>query len=244
MELTLKYYHFFGDKEKELGDNLNNPESWDLLRVDDEENNPFIISKKREEWIKVANGNRSLRLRADSIVSILKENDFNKVHSFGVGAAHLEYLIKHNFPECEISCSDFAPQGVARLKKVFEEARDITSFDMLKGDWSGVSKESLCLLYRVDTVFNDEQWSEVLKNMQKAGIKNILFIPSEILTLKKIIYQKTKYFLFKVLRRKTTFSGYVRTKQRFLSLLKNGYSIKKIQNIYDLTGFVLSLKSY
>src|SRR3989338_1046209 len=173
----MKSYYYFDDKKGELGDSLNRPESWDVLRMR-EDNGPFSIPNERESWQEICLSNTTLRLRAKDIVKLLKTR-FNCIHSFGVGVACLEFLIKKEDPSFQLKCSDFASRGVERLKEIFVEAAMITHFDMINGDWCEISPHGICLLHRVDRELNDEQWRTVLKKIKYAGIKNILFIPSE-----------------------------------------------------------------
>ena len=240
MKLTLKSYYYFDDKKGELGDSLNRPESWDVLRMR-EDNGPFSIPNERESWQEICLSNTTLRLRAKDIVKLLKTR-FNCIHSFGVGVACLEFLIKKEDPSFQLKCSDFASRGVERLKEIFVEAAMITHFDMINGDWCEISPHGICLLHRVDRELNDEQWRTVLKKIKYAGIKNILFIPSEMATLKRILHQQIKYIIFKLLGKKMTFNGFMRTKERLISLLTESFDIDQVVNIHDLPGFLLTAK--
>lgn len=242
MELTLKYYHYFGDEEEKLGSNLNNSDSWDALRIKDGMNSSYYIPKDRDEWQKICLSRENLKLKAKEIVGVLKPK-FNCLHSFGVGAAHLEFLIKKEDHALQLKCSDFTPQGIDRLQKVFVEADEISNFDMIHGDWGQIDSKGVCLFYRVDTVFDDGQWREVFCKMKSVGIKDVLFIPSEILTFKKILYLQLKYAIFWLLRRKMTFSGFVRTKQRLVFLLSEFYEIVQVVNVGGSMGFLLELKA-
>ncbi len=240
MELTLKSYYYFADEKGELGDGLNRPESWDILRMR-EDSSLFSIPKERENWQRVCLNNPVLKLRAKEIAKILGTR-FNCVYSFGVGVGCLEFLIKKENPVLQLKCSDFASKAVERLKKIFVEADEITNFDILYGNWDRIEPESICLFCRVDTELSDQQWREVLRKMRLAGVKNILFIPGYLLSVAGIIHQQIKYAIFRSLGREMTFSGYMRTKKRFISLLSEFFEIEKIVQIHDLPGFLLTAK--
>lgn len=242
MELTLKYFHDFGDKKEKLGEDLNTLNAWDTLRTEEGAKGRFFIPTDRAAWERDAESDRRLNDRAKAVIA-LADPSVESLYSFGVGAAHLEYWIKKLRPELRIRCSDFAPQGVERLRSVFREADEVFQFDMLNGHWDAIDPKSLVLLYRVDTVFNDEGWRTVLRNMSQAGIRNILFIPSDILSVRKVVYFQLKYFIFWILGRKMLFSGFLRTRQRLASLLGEHYEITGVKKIVDLTGFQLNLKS-
>lgn len=242
MELTLKYYHYFGDSEKELGDNLNTRNSWDVLRTKEGVQGLYYIPEDRETWRQTCLSHEHLRLKAKDIVKLIKSK-FNNIHSFGVGAAYLEFFIKTEEPSLRLKCSDFTPHGIERLRKVFLEADDVFNFDMINGDWGTIDPQGICLFYRVDTVFDDNQWKEVFHKMKSAGIKGVLFIPSDVLTLRKILYQQFKYVIFRIFRRKMTFSGFLRTKQRLMSLLSGSYEITQVINVGGSRGFLLKLRA-
>lgn len=242
MELTLKYYHYFNDSEKELGGNLNTPGSWDVLRTKEGVQGAYYIPEDRGAWQKICLSNESLKLKARDIVRLIGSK-FNAIYSFGVGAAYLEFLIKKEDSSLQLKCSDFASEGVRRLKKVFVEADEVFSFDMIDGDWSVIDSQGICFFYRVDTVFDDDQWKTVFGKMRSAGIKDILFIPCGMISLRRILYQQVKYAVFKLLGRKMTFSGYIRTKKRFVSLLSEFYEIGDVVNIGGSAGFLLKLRT-
>ena len=51
MKLTIKHYYYFNKKANDVGNNLLQSSSWDILRLDSE-NTPFSIPEDRNEWIK------------------------------------------------------------------------------------------------------------------------------------------------------------------------------------------------
>ncbi len=204
-------------------------------------NNPFFISDDRTVWQQSCLDDERLRSRAKKIAQLLSKN-FCCIHSFGAGDARLEFLLKRENPSLQIKCSDFAPRGLERLKKVFVEVNEIVNFDMINGDWNEIDPESLCLFYRVDTELNDEQWRTVLGKMRYSGIRSILFIPGQMVTLRRILHQQIKYVIFRLMGKKMIFSGYMRTKNKFISLLTEFYGIDRIIDVEDLQGFLLSPK--
>jgi hypothetical protein len=242
MELTLKYYHYFDDRGNELGNCLNVPESWDILRIKGEgSGNFFYISDDRTVWQQGCLSNERLKLRAQKIAGFLKLN-FRCIYSFGVGDARLEFLIKEENPLFQMKCSDFAPKGLERLQNVFVEADEIFLFDITQGNWNRIDPEGICLFHRVDTELNDDQWRVVLRKMKSRGIRNVLFIPGQMVTLGRILQQEIKYIIFRLLGRKMTFSGFMRTKGKFISLLTEFFDIDQIVTLQDLQGFLLTLK--
>ncbi len=242
MKLTIKHYYDFGYHSKGLEGTLLNPVSWDHLRVgQNDSDNVFALPPDRSMWQERCLANQALHQRAEAIVHILKGN-YHRVHSYGVGCACLEFLLKVKNSDLFLQCSDFTPLTVNRLKIIFLEADEITQFDMFKDNWKNTENDCIHLLYRVDTEFDDAQWSTVFEKMKKAGIKNILFIPDGFLNLRRMMTEKIKYIADQWRGKKMTFAGYLRTEDQFKFLFNKFYQIKSVENIGDLKGFLLELR--
>jgi hypothetical protein len=233
VKFTMKHYQVFGYSGSMFKDGeLNSADSWDVLR---ETHPQFSISKNRKEWLRACDAqikkdgqDGGLLKRAEEINALLKREGITHVFSVGVGGAGLEYQLKKLNPSLRLVCSEFAPQNVALLKGVFEEADDIVQFDILKGDWNDVKnkylpKNSICLMYRVDVSFSDEQWRQIFQRMHDAGIETILYIPSTMLTILSICNRKWRELKWSRSKSKIIFSGYLRTKKRFQSFWKGLY---------------------
>ena len=85
MELTLKYYHYFGDEEEKLGSNLNNSDSWDALRIKDGMNSSYYIPKDRDEWQKICLSRENLKLKAKEIVGDRRYVESSGSHQVFIG---------------------------------------------------------------------------------------------------------------------------------------------------------------
>ena len=242
MKLTVKHYYSFGKRAKEVGDNLISENSWDVVRIDDENlNTPFSIPPKREDWIKKCISNERMLKRAEDINKFIKRKNFKKIISFGAGACFMEYNLKHQNSDIVLECSDFNPKGVLRLKEIFTEAT-ISMFDMLHGEWKN-EKGVLYLFHRIDTDFSDAEWKYIFKKMYKAGVDNILFVPCNIDTYRSLFkIQLSKWYQIIIKKNKLSFAGYLRTKDAFRSLFLNFYNLSEELNINDLTGFFLTIK--
>ncbi len=249
--LTIKHYQIFGYSGSLFKDGeLNSAESWDILR---ETHPQFSISKNRKEWLRACDmqirkdgQDGGLLLRAQEIDTLLKKEGIHTVFSVGVGGAGLEYQIKKLNPNLKLVCSEFAPQSVALLKGVFEEADDIVQFDILNGDWKKIKekylgKNSVCIMYRVDASFSDDEWKNIFKKMHTAGVENILYIPSSFLTIMSILNRKWREFKWATAKSVVAFSGYLRTKKRFQSYWKSLYSGKPYE-FGGIKSFLLKIK--
>lgn len=233
----MKHYQTFGDFSSELVNNsLNHIESWQTLR----DNHPhFSISQDRDEWIKAAElkivkdgQDNGLIQRAEEIVRFLEKECIATLFSVGVGGAGLEYQIKKRMPQLRIICSEYEPKTVDRLKKVFLEADEIFGFDILNGDWLEVynkylaNNKSAVLMYRLDAGFSNMEWRQIFESMFRAGISNIIYIPTTTLTLLSIWNRKSREIKWFLSRTPVSFAGYLRTKKVFQSFWKTFYTGK------------------
>jgi hypothetical protein len=250
-EFTIKHYQTFGKTNAFLNNNeLNSPESWDVLR----KNHPqFSISQDRAEWLRACEAevkkdgqDGGLKQRAIDVVGLIKKEGIKKIFSVGVGGAGLEYQIKKKSPEVRLTCSEYAPENVVLLRDVFLEADEIISFDVFRGDWDHINKkylgeDAVCLMYRVDASFNDTEWRSIFEKMSLVGVKKILFIPSSFLTIRSIINRKLREFKWRFSDTPILFSGYLRSKNRFQSYWSCLYN-ESLFEFGGLKGFLLKLK--
>lgn len=243
MNLTVKHYYSFGKRAEAVGRNLLSENSWDAVRIDDENRDtPFSIPKKREDWIKKCINHDQMVKRADAVGKFLKEKGFKKVISYGSGACFMEYNLKNQHPDIVLECSDFSPNAVERLKNIFTEADKIYLFDMLRHDFKS-ENGALHLFHRLDADFSNSEWKDIFKRASKARITNILFVPCAIDTLKslaKTIIGKWHQIIFK--KSILSFAGYLRTKDALKNLFIDYYNLSEETTVGDLTGFYLSIK--
>jgi len=241
MRYTTKRYSYFGRKAKEVGQNLLSKESWDTVRIDKVDNDKNIlmsIPRDRSLWLKKHLYFPESVEHAKAIIKLIKSMGFSKVISIGVGAAWLEYNIKKFYPSLHLTCTDFAPKCIQRLREVFLECDSIEEFDILSGNW--ISQEhTLYLIYRIDASFDDKQWKTIFFDMNRSNIRYVLFVPHEFLTCWKWAYMKMRFLKHKMLGRQITFAGYFRTKDTFQNIWVPYYNVKKEISIGQLSGFLL-----
>lgn len=242
MRLTIKHYYCFGANSQVVGERLINRNSWDQLRVSANDSQcVFVLPKDRALWEERCQRDSLLQKRAEAIGRILGSG-FDRIHSYGVGCAYLEFLIKKNNPAISIRCSDYTPQAIERLRVFFPEA-EVICFNMLEDSWQNINSRCLHLLYRVDTELSDKEWMDVFEKMSRAGVQQVLFVPSEFLTLKSLLTQKIKYGISRLLGRRMAWAGYLRTYDQFKALIDPFYRIKDVKNIGEIKGFLLELKT-
>lgn len=245
---TIKHYFAFGGVTDLLKDKkLDSRESWDVLRSSHPH---FSVLDNREDWLKACGlettkdgQDSNLIKRAEDIVKILDDLKIKSVFSVGVGGAALEYHIKRLRPEIELTCSEYSEINVCRLKKVFKECDSIVFFDMMSKDWTAALRSNeeeryLCLIYRVDASFTDEQWRNVFQAMFSSGIQNILYIPTNFLTILSFFIRLRQRLLWKIKGQSISFAGYLRTKKTFQNYWRSLYAEKE-KNFGGLDGFLL-----
>jgi hypothetical protein len=247
---TIKHFEKFDDSLSLLKDQkLDSADSWDVLR----ENHPlFSVSETREDWLKASESivkkdgqDGGLKQRAKDIARLFRGLDIRSIFSVGVGGAGLEYQIKKLLPEVKIVCSEYSQANIKLLQNVFVECEKIVYFDIKNKDWSkNIDDENknrqIFLLYRVDPHFTDDEWKIIFSNMHNSGIKNILFIPCNYLTVKSIFQRFFRRVSLRLKGTKSVFSGYLRTREGFRFFWKGLYEEKEM-DFGGLKGFLLKI---
>lgn len=248
---TMKHYQTFGETSSKMkNQELASVESWDALR----QNHPhFSVSSDRKEWLFVSeanvrkDGQDSLLVeRAKDIVNLLKREEIAEIFSVGVGGAGLEYQIKKMMPDLKLVCSEYSQANVDLLKKVFIESDEVIKFDVLNDNWGEVNKKylndnGLCLIYRIDASFSNDEWSKIFKRIHSASIEKILLIPTGMLTVLSIFNRKRREIKWFFKGMPVLFSGYIRTKKQFEKYWKDLYNQKELV-FGGLKGFLLKIK--
>jgi hypothetical protein len=135
---------------------------------------PFELPETRADW--EASARRGdLRGRALGVAAVARELGAGSLCSHGVGTASLELNLHDAAPGLKLTCTDYAPLTVERLRRLFPEAevilRDLTDPDPPAAD--------LHLMHRLDAELDDADWRSVF-----AGIdRPILFVPNVVLDL-------------------------------------------------------------
>lgn len=248
---TMKHYQVFGAATPAMKDReLMSPESWDTLRSE----HPFFsIPATREEWLKASEiavtkdgQDKDLPRRAADIAALMTERGFGRVFSVGVGGAALEYQLKKRLPELPLVCADYSRATVETLKKVFTEADDIITFDILKDDWKEVQQkylgqDGLLIMYRIDASFSDGEWKSMLERVAEAGVRNVLVIPTGMLTWLSVYNRKSREVKWFFAQTPIVWSGYVRTKKRFQEFWQRLYT-GEMRDLGGLKSFLLTRK--
>lgn len=150
-------------------------------------------------------------------------------------------------PEVRVVCSDYSPITVERLKKVFIESEDIIRFDIHTDSLSEVQKKyigerGICIMYRIDAGFSDEEWTQIFEKFSVAGIPRVLYIPTGMLTMLSTynrISRQVKWFFEKT---PAVLCGHVRTKKSFERFWSTYYAEENLV-FGGLKGFLLTRKT-
>lgn len=227
--MKIKHYSLFKSDMQVL--------DWNQLRENPEEM-PYYLPFNSEDYIKKANEYVEKKYVTKIINCILKEH-YNKVFSIGAGVACLEYAIKTN-SNLFVGVSDFT-ESIERLKKfdVFDEA---IKLDIIK-DKLPFDSKSILLMSRIDTEFSDEQLLLLFEKLKNTGIKNIIFIPAQKISMKLILIEIKKRVISLLKRKKLVFCGYSRSMGSFKKIFGNYYKLKyTIDKKNDI--YLLELKTY
>ncbi|MEI7512154.1 MAG: hypothetical protein WCK01_01700 [Candidatus Uhrbacteria bacterium] len=246
VNLTVKHIQTFGNQTNILKDQkLDSPEAWDELR---RAHPQFSIAQDREEWLRACNievkkdgQDGGLIVRAKAIAQFLTEKGITRVFSVGVGGAGLEYQLKRLLPELKVIATEYAPENVEMLRRVFTECDDIHTFDILRGNWNEVSDTAMptmLIMYRVDPHFTDQEWRTIFANMHTAGVEDILYIPCGFLTMRSLVQRKLRILRLRFRGQQFVFSGYLRTAKVFASFWTRLYSAQT-RDFGGLTGYAL-----
>ncbi len=176
---------------------------------------------------------------ATAIVRFASSRGYHGIVSVGAGRALVEYHIKRLAPELHLTCTEYSPKVVERLKRVFEEADEVTEFDITSSPWSRFRPGSLVLFNRLDTELDDRQWREVFRNTASSGVKDILMVATGFLTPRTLLAEIWSRVVGLIKRRRLTFAGYTRTKARFCELWQPHFVQANEIQIGSLTGLLL-----
>ncbi len=138
----------------------------------------------------------------------------------------MEWHIKRLRPELRVECTDYTANAIKQLKKVFVNCDAAYTFDMLAGDWSMLNHCDVLILSRVSTEFDYDTWVKLFQLMAGAGIKNILFIPTELLGVKDAMRKIKARAMNKLRGREDTFCGWMYSENEFVKMWNRIYRVE------------------
>ena len=222
------------------GDRLNQ-ENWERLRVDLENDGGGYSIKNSAEAFEDAcrNAGSMYRTAARKICEALREQGAARAVSFGVGAGVLEGLIKANMPTLKLICTDYTEKALQKLETVFLACDETRTFDMLNGDY-GVWKDiDAAILFRVSTEFDFDIWKSIFARMSSAGLRRVIFIPTELATTSIMLREKALMLYHALQGKKNYFCGWLYSEKTIERMWLGAYEIKKKEYFEKTAIYVL-----
>jgi hypothetical protein len=202
MRLTIPHYFDFSGDRHRVGRRLTDAGAWDAIR---ESSGPFGLLRTREEWERQADSD-GVAARARDIAALARALGARHVCSYGVGTGVLELALLRAAPDLTLTCTDYAPRTVERLRSLFPEARvlrhDLAIEAPVAADFH--------LLHRVDTEFGNAKLAEILGRFEEP----ILLVPGVLLTWRLALRE----VLVPLLRPGATRAGWVRSESALRAL--------------------------
>jgi hypothetical protein len=223
MRLTIPHYFDFGADRPRVGRRLVQPGAWDAAR---DTKGPFGLPETRAEWEAKA-ADPALAARARDIAAIVREQGARRVCSYGVGTGVLELGLSRAAPELELTCTDYAPRTVDRLRMLFTEA-SIVQHDLLADE---PLDSDFHLLHRVDTEFPNPQLAAILARFHRP----VLLVPSVLLTWRLVMRE----FLLRLKRPRATRAGWLRSEAAFRALWDDGIRTRDV-TVGNARAFLLT----
>lgn len=195
---------------------------WNILREEELELS-YFLPNTRFKYLQKFNKERV----SDYILSIIKQINnlgYTKLLSLGSGIGQAEYQIL-KYSNLNVVVSDNS-NSIIRLKE-FGIFHDVLFIDILNDDFP-VDENTIVLLHRIDTEFNDNDLINIFDKLKKSRVRHICFVPTNPFVT-KILISELKTILLAILKfKKRTFCGYCRSKSSLVKLWEKSY-----HEIYD-----------
>lgn len=224
MKITVRRVYDFGADARSVGPDLLTPGAWDAAR---DAGGGFGLAASREEWEREGAASANVA-RAREVLAVVHEIGATSLCSYGPGGALIEQQLHRLEPGLRITCADFAPRTVQRLRELFDEDVEVVVRDL---GADGPLAADLHFMHRIDQELTQESWQRVF-----AGIgEPVLFVPSEVLTP----INAAKEVVRRLVRRHATFAGWFRNEAALRALWSLWFDDRPV-TIGGLRGFVLS----
>lgn len=217
--------------------------TWNQLRVKTNDN-PFAIENSKEQYEIncMSENNKNYSTCADYLCMLFDNNHINNVVSLGVGKGILEWHLKNKRPQMRLTATDYTKDALDRLKKVSGICDDYFLFDFKTGDYSLLKPYDCVVFYRLSTELDCESWKNTFKRMREKGIRQIVFVPTELLTLKMLIQEKRGHFERFCRGQKDMFCGWMYSENEFKLMWSDYYYIEQEKDLSDTKVFFLKIK--
>ena len=206
--MKIKHFSIFNSHDSSI---IN----WGHLR-DDKTQKSYFIPNKYEDYINIVMGYNNHNL-IKQLLDYCNVNKITKIISFGSGRCSLEYHLKIN-SALDIIVSD-TNDSIHKIN-MFNIFSDAFLFNPLEDSFKRlkITDDTLVLLCRIDTEFDDKSFDFLFKKLNDENVKNVCFIPAELLTFRIFIseiYVRMRAFFT---NKKLVFCGYARSKSNFFKI--------------------------
>ena len=235
--MKFKHYYSFSTKINDGTHSSQNVDlDWVSLRIMGDR--AFALEDSKEEYIKNAKQTSIYKEFAQEILNVL--GGAKRLCSMGVGKGVLEWWIKVLAPELELCCTDYTAQSLEKLKGYFPECNKIQVFDMLRGDYSLWAKYDAILMFRVSTEFDVDEWESIFDKIALAGIKKVVFVPTELMTFKDIARELCLRIRSRCRGEKSVFCGWMYSETEFEMMFDKFFNVDSVKYIHNTAIFMLS----
>jgi len=225
--MRIKHFAVFKNKMETL--------NWEKLRNDEKEGPYYLPHNKEEYLLKVDTAEPSGLTQI--ILQEIRRTGLTKIFSLGSGIASQEYQIK-KFSNGQVVVTD-NNSSVLRLKQfqIFDNALILDAFK----DPLPVDESWIVLFPRIDTECDDIQLRKLFEKCHSAGLKYIIFIPAELLSLRIIIAEIKTMVISLIKKKPRVFCGYARSLGAFKKIFGPFYTLAK-NSREDNRVFILEAK--
>jgi hypothetical protein len=199
----------------------DNKLDWNKLRSSSSEVD-YFIPKQKDNYIKLIESlGPPNPLLFNHLKNYIKTENIKRVISIGAGRSVLEYHLKKEL-NLEIIVTD-SDKSINILKdyKIFDNVYLLDpSIDIFPFK---VTNDTIFLLSRIDTEFDDIQLKNLFKILSINNVKHISFIPASILNYKTLLVEFKILIISIIFKRYRIFCGYSRTKSTFFNIWSDFY---------------------
>ncbi len=238
--MPTKHYYIFNGSTPIT--NLNR-QTWDSLRIG-KDNPAFQFETTVEEYESNCAKRQDCRAVAKVIRNLIRLIDQNvsSVVSLGSGKGVVEWHLKRLLPSLPLICTDYAEVGVESLRRLFQACDEVMIFDMLNCDYGMFDNDAVLLMNRVSTEFTPSEWRFIFQSCKAAGINHILFIPTELASIRLKALETLRHYLRRILKRRDTFCGWLYSKREIESLMSVSYTVEECAKMKNSAVYLLKRK--
>ena len=210
--MKIKHYSLFNNELEKI--------NWNVLREDIAEPH-YFVPKAKKAYLERVQKPELFTGSIQQMINKIQELGCKKVFSLGCGIATNEYQIVSN-SNLRMIVSDNT-ESIKRLQNfdIFEECLFL---DMLNDEYI-IDEDTIVLLHRIDTEFNDEDLVLLFEKLTNYNTKYICFVPVNPKVL-SILLNELKTLMLSILKsKKRTLCGLARSKSSLVKLWKNKYEI-------------------